>query len=249
MANEDTHVKKYSVLSNIVFYLKIWIKVYPQFIPLIFLAVPSGIALVYSEIIIPKIIIRGIETKMTIESVLSSLLVVSVCMIVTNTFSTYTEMHLTAKSVIAKSYLNSDIIFKKIFSLNYQKLINPKIQNQISEIKEIMSQGDLGVINQFGNNIILLLTSFLGAMYFAVDIAKIDIVLLIIIIATSCINFLYGIYENKYQSKNIELRSVYAKKSDYIIDTSQKYEFLKDIKIYRMEKWLTESFSTYRNEW
>lgn len=246
---KNTQIKKHSVLSNVIFYFKIWIKVYPRFIPLILLAVPSGIALVYTEITIPKLIIHGIEVKMSIESVLKSLFGVSLCMIITNVFSTYADMHLMSKSVLAKAYLNADIIFKKIFSLSYQKLINPKVQNKISEIKEIMSQGDRGVMNQFGNNIILFLTSFFGIIFFAVDIAKIDAFLLILIIVTGCINFLYGIYANKYQSENMELRSEDAKKSDYITASSQKYEFLKDIKIYKMEKWLTESFEVYRKKW
>lgn len=246
---KNKQIKKYSVLNNVMFYFKIWIKVYPQFIILIFLAVPLGIALVYTEITIPKLIIHGIEAKMTIQEVLKSLFGVSICMIVANVFSTYTDLHLMAKAVLAKSYLNADMIFKKIFSLNYQKLINPKVQNKISEIKEIMSQGDRGVMNQFGNNIILFLTSFFGIIFLAVDIIKIDTILLALIIVTGCINFLYGIYENRHQSKNIELRSVDSKKSDYITVSTQKYEFLKDIKIYNMEKWLTESFDTYRKRW
>lgn len=77
-----------------IFYLKIWIKVYPQYILLLALAVPSGIIGVYAEINIPKLIIRGIEKKITIESVLGPLLGVSLCMIVAKGISTFVFMHL-----------------------------------------------------------------------------------------------------------------------------------------------------------
>ncbi|WBW98100.1 ATP-binding cassette domain-containing protein [Oceanirhabdus sp. W0125-5] len=246
---ENTEIKKNNFWSNMIFYLAIWIKVYPQYILLLILAIPSGIIGVYAEINIPKIIIRGIENKMTIESVLRSILGVSLCMISAKGISSFISVRLMEKGINAKSYLNSDMIFKKLFKLNYQKLIEPETQNKIAKIKEIIGEGDRGTMHQFGKNIVLLLTSFFGIIFFAIDIVKIDVILLVIIIVTATINSLYGIWANKYKSKNIESRSKYAKKAIYIRDLSQKRSFLKDIRIYKMEDWITESFNTYRKKW
>ncbi|MDT8715106.1 ABC transporter ATP-binding protein [Clostridium sp. 19966] len=246
---EKTEVKKNGVWSNMLFYLKIWIKVYPQYILLFFLAVPSGIFGVYAEINIPKLIIHGIENKAAVEAVMIPLIEISLGMIAAKGISTFVSMRLMAKGSVAKAYLNSDMILKKLFKISYQKLVEPNTQNQISKIKEIIGEGDRGTMHQFGKNIVLIFTSFFGVIFFAVNIVKIDFILLAIISATAAINSLYGIWANRYQSKNIELRSKEAKKTNYIRDLSQKLDFLRDVRIYKMEKWLTETFSTYRKKW
>lgn len=246
---ENTTLKKHGLFRNMLFYLKIWLKVYPKYALLFILAVPAGIIAVYSEISIPKLIIEGIERKLTIESVLWPLLGVSLCMIVSKTISTFVSMKLMENGSIAKSYVNSDLVFRKIFKLNYEKLIEPSTQNKITKVKEILGEGDRGIMHQFGKNLVLLCTSFLGVIFFAVDIIKIDGVLILIIGITASINAIYGILATKYQSKNIEERSKYAKKANYIKEVSQKREFLKDIRIYKMEPWLSETFHLYRKKW
>lgn len=246
---ESTKIKKNGLWSNMIFYLKIWIKVYPQYIILLALAVPAGIIGVYAEINIPKLIINGIEKKMSVEAVLKPILAVSLCMIIAKGFSTFVSMRLMAKGIVARAYLNSDMIFKKLFKLNYQTLVEPETQNKIVKVKEIIGEGDRGTMHQFGKNIVLLLTSLLGIIFFAANIVKIDVILLGIIIITAVVNSLYGIWANKYQSKNIEMRSKAAKKTNYICDMCQKRDFLKDIRIYKMEGWLTESFNIHRKKW
>lgn len=245
---ESTKIKKNSLWSNMIFYLKIWVKVYPQYIILLALAVPAGVVGVYAEINIPKLIINGIEKRMSLESVLEPVLAVSLCMIVAKGFSTFISMHLMAKGILARTYLNSDMILKKLFKLNYQRLVEPDTQNKIAKVKEIIGEGDRGAMHQFGKNIVLLLTSFLGIIFFAANIIKVDVILLGVIIITAVVNSLYGVWANKYQSKNIEMRSKATKKTNYICDMCQKREFLKDIRIYKMDEWLTESFNIHRKK-
>ncbi|WP_026478674.1 ABC transporter ATP-binding protein [Alkaliphilus transvaalensis] len=242
-------IKKNGIYNNIIFYLKIWIKVYPQFIFLLMLAVPCSIIGVYTAINLPKIIVEGIEYKMAVETVLKIFLVTSVGMIVAKGISTYILMKLMEKGTIAKAHLNASMIFKKIFNLNYQSLLEVETQNKIAKVKEIMGEGDRGVMHQFGKNIVVLGTSLFGIIFFAIDIINIDLNLLVIIGVTAVINTLYGIWANKYQSRNIELRSNEVKKLNYICDISQKRDFLKDIRIYKMENWIIENFELYRKKW
>jgi ATP-binding cassette subfamily B protein len=219
--------------SNIIFYFRIWIKVYPQFIILLILAVPSGIVAAYS---------------MSLEAVFIPLMSVSFLMVIMNAISTHISMKLMEKGIISKTYLNSDIIFRKITSLNYNKLVDSDTQDKIAKVKEIMSEGDKGTMHQFGRSIVLLFTSLFGILYFAVDIVKIGFVLLGIIILTSSINALYGILTNHYQSKNMEQISSSAKKANYLRDIFQNRQFFKDIRMYNMAEWLTERFNAYTNE-
>ena len=246
---ELNKIEKHSVLSNIFFYFKIWIKVYPQYVLLLVLSIPSGVISTYSELLIPKLIINGIENNLTMQSILKPLLIISLLMIMTNCISNFISFKLMAKGTMAKSYLNSDMILNKLFNLNYEKVVDSEIQNKIAKVKEIISEGDSGTMHQFGNNLVVFFTSIFGIIFFAFNIIKIDIVLLIIIILTAIINSLYGLWANKYQFKNISIKSIDSKKTNYILNVSKKRDFFKDIKIYKMENWLTENFNIYKNNW
>lgn len=246
MKNQSKSIYKF--WSNIIFYFRIWIKVYPQFIILLILAVPSGIIASYSMSLIPKIIVEGIEKQLTIGTVFVPLISFSFLMVIMNAISSHISMVLMEKGIIAKTYLNSDIIFMKITNLSYNKLVDSDIQDKIAKIKEIMSEGDKGTMHQFGRSIVLLFTSLFGILYFAIDIVKIDFVLLGIIVFTSSVNAIYGIWTNRYQSKNMEQRSNASKKANYLRDVFQNRQFFKDIRIYNMVDWLSERFNTHSKE-
>ncbi len=239
----------YTFGGNLLFYFGIWQKTYPAFILLLGLAVPSGILAAYATATLPKLIVQGIEQQQAIGAVLKPLLGTSLAMVVFNAVSSYSAMRFMEKGILPKTYLNANIVFKKITTLSYNRLVTADTQDQIAKVKEIMSEGDKGTMHQFGRSLALLLTSLFGIVFFAVDIVKIDGVLLGVILVTSAANAFYGFWNNRRQSDNMSARSRSAKQATAMSSHLQDRAFYKDMRLYHMAPWLIERLEAYVSDW
>ncbi|QOW60213.1 ABC transporter ATP-binding protein [Treponema pedis] len=242
-------IKTHGILSNILFYAKIWVKVFPIGLIILTASVPLRILQIYETIRIPRIIIAGIETssepKTVLMSVIFAALIITALKIILQVFET-SMMALGSRPLF---YLYTVPINEKMFNMRYQTLISEEVQTKLIKVKNIVMSGSNGGPFHFlAFNLSFFLTAVTGLIIFSPGIIKIDIILLIIILVSGLFNLLYGIYTGKYTRKNMNDRAADEKKENYIIQTAEDKLFSKDIRMYNMKSWLIENFKTYHEK-
>ncbi|MEL3913364.1 ABC transporter ATP-binding protein [Treponema pedis] len=242
-------IKTHGILSNILFYAKIWVKVFPIGLIILTASVPLRILQIYETIRIPRIIIAGIETssepKTVLMSVIFAALIITALKIILQVF----ETSMKALGSRPLFYLYTVPINEKMFNMRYQTLISEEVQTKLIKVKNIVMSGSNGGPFHFlAFNLSFFLTAVTGLIIFSPGIIKIDIILLIIILVSGLFNLLYGIYTGKYTRKNMNDRAADEKKENYIIQTAEDKLFSKDIRMYNMKSWLIENFKTYHEK-
>ncbi len=237
------------IISNIIFYLRIWWKTFPWGIAFILLSVPLTIFSIYYQIRIPQLLIQGIEQAepagTTLLAIGHTFVIVTICKML----MTICDVKIRTRGSRPLTWLYSIPIHDKLFSMPYHQLISATVQNKLAKLEGmVVRHGDGGPIHFFGIKLSSLFIAAVGMVVFAGQIIYINPWLLLIMLLSSILHLVYGIYAGKYTERNMRERSDSEKKERYIVKSLEDRHFSKDIRLFALLPHLKKLFSVYHNQ-
>lgn len=93
-----------------------------------------------------------------------------------------------------------------------------------------------------------LIKNVLGFLLYSYILADIHWIFIILVAATSIINFFYSLHVNKKEDENKEVVSPITRKIKYLTEQTGNFQKAKDMRLYKMEDWFGAVFSQLSKE-
>ena len=240
----------YNLFGNIAYALRNiwrWDKAfYAFFIP----SIPLRVFLPLAAIYFPKMILDIIENKQPTQTMLSVIFIYFGILFIANNIESFCGARLGMRYFsFAMKYQN--LIVEKFMRTDYSNTDNPEINQKYNKIMGDAGIGDpnSGCAPEFiWSSVFHFFINLLGITAYGGIIGSLSPVILILLIISTAVTYLYGRYQIKYAEKNRDKWGVADRKKGYLSGFSSKFEYAKDIRIYSMLGWLTGLFKKYQQE-
>jgi len=240
----------YNLFSNIIYALKNiwrWDKAfYGFFIP----SVPLRVFLPLAAIYFPKMIIDVIENKQPTQTMISIIFIYFGILFIANRIATFCDNRLSMRYFkFASKYQN--LIEDKFLRTDYSNTDNPEIAQLKNKVMGDAGNGDRdnGCAPEFiWHSVFQFFINLLGITTYGGIIGSLSPIILILLVISTAVTYLYGRYQIKYAEKNRDKWGIIDRKAGYLSGFSYTFECAKDIRIYSMFGWLTGLFKKYQQE-
>ena len=238
--------KRYSIFQNIQYALaNIWRwdkRYYLAFIPKIPLSIFFPLAMIY----FPALLINMIEQNVSDTTLLLHIGIYSAMLVTMGIIQLFCDARITSTQYVFSFLYNGEVGYKT-YTMDFAHTENPKIANMKEHSH---SGGDSG--ENMPKDINRFLINLLGIFTFGTIIGTLNLLILLLLIVSTCINYAVLAYVRNYTDKNRDKWVGYDRKGDYLYELSRQYEHAKDIKIYNMRPWLlalTQQYQSLRMKW
>lgn len=233
---KEEKVKKYSMLSNVLWvmkelfdYRKITKILFPVYI--IFDILQRCIV-----VMIPAVAVASLENGEGVQEFLLKTGGIILLYTVVYIIYIYATRLYSSKGTVARVYGIMRKIIKKSITVDYGN----REDNSKQKIFGVASQGVAG--NWFGAEHVMktvptLIINFMGMIIFGGAILMVDMRILMVLILMLVFNLLTNRYARKYLNSHMEENTEIGRKSNYLRDRIRNINCGKDIRIYGMEKW------------
>ncbi|MBR6537782.1 MAG: ABC transporter ATP-binding protein [Lachnospiraceae bacterium] len=238
---EDTlQVTRYGVVSNACYLLKETIKCYPFLLVLCAISVVIGIVIPVITTFLPKIVIEQITTGAEIKEIL---------------LVTVIGTGLLALFAGGKVFIEKLLYFQKFrMNTHYTELVTIKGMtadycHQENEWFRKLHTESAGACNGNYSPMVLvydvgigMCTSVLGfALYFGI-LARLSIGLVLFLIVVTVCSCILNHKAIRWTERHREEKVRYQQRTDYLAWVSGDVKFAKDIRLYRMNEWLSDVY-------
>ena len=238
---EDTlQVTRYGVVSNACYLLKETIKCYPFLLVLCAISVVIGIVIPVITTFLPKIVIEQITTGAEIKEIL---------------LVTVIGTGLLALCAGGKVFIEKLLYFQKFrMNTHYTELVTIKGMtadycHQENEWFRKLHTESAGACNGNYSPMVLvydvgigMCTSVLGfALYFGI-LARLSIGLVLFLIVVTVCSCILNHKAIRWTERHREEKVRYQQRTDYLAWVSGDVKFAKDIRLYRMNEWLSDVY-------
>jgi len=241
---KEEKVKKYSMLSNVLWvmkelfdYRKVTKVLFPLYI--IFDILQRCIV-----VMIPAVAVASLENGGGIKKFLIQTGGIILLYTIVYIIFVYATRLYSSKGTVARVYGIMRKIIRKSITMDYGNREN----NSNQKIFGVASQGVGG--NWFGAEHVMktvptLIINFIGMIIFGGAILTIDIRILIVLVLMLVFNLVTNSYARKYLNSHMEENTEIGRKSNYLRDRIRNINCGKDIRIYGMEKWFGKVLASY----
>lgn len=235
--NQD---KKYTILQNLLYCLRMTKQTYPILLVFCFIIVAVNCVIPVLTAFLPKVVIDEITMGKDIRHVL----------LITAGF-TFTLAVLMG----LQEYLDRLIYWHK-FKMNtiFLRLITKKglttdYGNQENEhFRKLQSEsfascnGNFSYYAQTYDAVVLFFSNFLGFSIYAGILVTLNPLLILFLCATTIVSFLMNGKVIKWVDKNNEKKVGYEQRMQYIVSASEDMQAAKDIRLYNMSIWMNKIY-------
>ena len=237
----------YNLFGNIAYALRNiwrWDKAfYAFFIP----SIPLQVFLPLAAIYFPKMIIDIIENKEPTQTMVAVIFIYFGILFIANRIEAFCTTRLDMRYFrYAGKYQR--LIVEKFMRTDYQNTDNPEIAQKYNKIMSDATNGSTCAPDFIWNAIFGFSINLLGITAYGGIIGSLSPLILIFLVISTTVTYLYGRYQVKYSEKNRDKWGVIDRKTNYLSEFSSKFEYAKDIRIYGMLGWLTGLFKNYQKE-
>lgn len=240
MSNEN---KKYNAFENMFYLIKgIWKKDKWLFF-IIVIQIPATVIIPLLSIYLPKVIIDSVINKTDISNFLFKVFPIIIGIVVSTFIITASKQILEGSgSMYRVGYIN-DIGMKSI-DTDFENVDGPKGQTKI--MKAIMAVNDDSSPAQAIVNLsIEFFSNIIGFILYAGIISTLHPLIVFFILISSIINYLVGVYVNKYEHKNKDNLTPIEKKLRYITQKTGDFKSAKDMRLYNMTDWFQNMYGIF----
>ena len=239
-------MKKYSVISNICYALcNIWKwdkAFYLFFIPSIPLAVLLPLATTY----FPKVLIDSVESQQSIQVVITIIGVYFGALLIVKLFNDLckSKLHMRQYNL---SCLYQHAISEKHMRTDYANTDNPEA---ITKYQHAMSDACSGQCAPefIWQSLLGLFISLLGIFTYGFVIAIVSPWILMFLFLSAFITYLVSRWQRNYIEKNKDHWVTVDRKIGYLQSFSERFDHVKDIRIYGMFDWLSDMLTGFQKE-
>lgn len=240
ISNEN---KKYNAFENMFYLIKgIWKKDKWLFF-IIVIQIPATVIIPLLSIYLPKVIIDNVINKTDISNFLFKVFPIIIGIVVSTFIITASKQILEGSgSMYRVGYIN-DIGMKSI-DTDFENVDGPKGQTKI--MKAIMAVNDDSSPAQAIVNLsIEFFSNIIGFILYAGIISTLHPLIVFFILISSIINYLVGVYVNKYEHKNKDNLTPIEKKLRYITQKTGDFKSAKDMRLYNMTDWFQNMYGIF----
>lgn len=236
--NKDKESKRYSVMSNIKFLIdKANIVKSKILFSYILIGVVSSLITTIEMLIAPTIL-NKIETNMTLSILFLYIGIFSISLLVCTAIKTYLKNYNWYQGFNVRMSFIFDIA-KKWYSSSYQNLLDTKFKQSYDKAMTDVSNPSAPT-EAIWTSISNITENFLGIIIYSLIITKLNVFLIILIIITSVISFLFTKKVNKWNYNRREIESEIISKIFYIKGIGTKREYAKEAKVFGFGNWIED---------
>lgn len=234
-----SELKKYSFISNLMFHYRNLLRWEPRlFWASVFVVLPSLISTFFKSIL-PATVVQGVEEHWDINIYIIILVGTILCMwlfsMVEGGLKEYCENY---DFVYRMHYM--ELYADKKMSLDYDVL-------EDSQTEELANQAHIAVFQGRGiQDSIMVFMSFsinvIGILFYGFFLAKINIILIVIIILSEMIVFMLLTYARKKEEAKWPEMSCAVRKMEYLTSNAGNIDTGKDVRVFGLHKWLLKKY-------
>ena len=246
MKNNKKEKPKYNLFGNIAYALRNiwrWDKAfYAFFIP----SIPLNILLPLAGIYFPKLVIDIIENKQPIPTMISVILIYFGLLFFARLIYNFCQTRLQMRRYNVSHHYQV-MIAEKHMRTDYSNTDNPEINQKYSNAMNDACSGNCAA-EFIWESLLYFFINILGVTAYGGIIGSLSPLILILLIISTTITYLYSKYQIKYSDKNKDKWGIIDRKVGYISSFSSKFEYAKDIRIYNMLDWLHGLLKGFQKE-
>lgn len=233
---------KRGIVKNTAYLLKEIYKTDKILLFLMLLYVPVSVLLPFAEAYLPRVIVNTLEAKSSLSVFLRNFFIIASAASLLTVLQRYVSLRLNFRGAHQRTRLFTKLIqlqMKKAYSI----ISSPK-GLQAHKHANYMVDNDNTIGQQFATKISELFISITGIIFFGIYIILIHPALLAVTLISAAVSYFYGKYEVKKKNEVEEKLKQENLKMTYLTENACEAKTAKDIKLYKMENKIIESFNS-----
>lgn len=240
--------KKYSGFDNAWFLLKNIIATDKILFLISVLTIPIGVIIPLLQAYVPKILIDSIQESKNISVFFKSILFILGILLLMKVLETLLDIIIDSRCAGQRVNFMGEF-FKKNAKTDYQYVSSKAGLEHATKALDVVGGGDNAMIQQFSRYLSKLFISIIGIVFFGIYIIKLQPVLLIVILISAAINYLYGRYNVRVKERVVEETKEEDRKIEYLREKTGDLRFSKDMRLYRMNEWFFDTYKAIMKKW
>lgn len=238
----------YSVLSNVLYILKLQKAHRSTSVFWLLLTIPLGLIISAIDIYLPKLVIHEATNETDILKIAIHILSFFALIIIFRAIAVWLDN---------KNKTNSLLFTDSVQELKMQKCLNTDYENvESQDFRTLMDRADrvlwgsggISAIERVSYSFVDLITIILKYILFTAVLSFADIRLVILLTIMPLVNFFMAKWIQKFEFKNKEEMSLLEQRLWYVANTCGAFDAAKDIRIYGLTDWLVNKFKAITKE-
>lgn len=233
--------RKYSSVSNLLYIYKDLWKYDKRIIGFAFLEIIFAVITAVGAILLPSIIINMLENNIELNSMIWRVLIIFLVYGIISGFSTYLTRRNTFQYVEYRAGFLHVEMSRKIMSVDYDIYENEETQKLSENSWQALSGNNSG-IEGILHKMTLVVTAIIGLIVYSLLLAKVNLLIILLLLVISLIQFICFQGANKYEMKNKDKKAELEITKRYMDRQANEVSAGKDIRIYQLQYWLTSKY-------
>lgn len=242
MKTKTTAQPKYSLLNNIVYVLKMQLKINRMSLVWLVMTIPFDLVLAFLGIYLPKLAVQAAMSGTDYKTFILRLGGIFAAMIVCQVLSSLVGNR---QSVSSIRFLNRMIKnqMKKCLLTDYENIESQDFRTLMDRSDQILwRSGGLSAVERISVDLNGLILNVLKYFLFSAVLSFANPFLVVYLTVMPFLNFFAAKYVQKFQFQNKEEMSVLDKRLWYIANIGSSFDASKDIRIYGLTDWIIQKY-------
>lgn len=230
---------KYSLTRNLIFHLKSAKKWNKWVCYFQFLEVLPNMSATFLGIWLPSLIVSQLQEKVSLEVLMTSIILLSLGMLVSNVIDTSMAQYLYRNGLSLTLYYDK-LAFEKTMRIDYDLLESKDVQKLVGNVWGTL-RNEFAIRNSVTSMPVLII-SMLSTVLYGGLLCRVNSVLVLMLVLTIGVNVFLVKQVKDVHGKNHGELSKYTKAVSYINRHAMERSDGKDIRIYQMQDWFLEKY-------
>ena len=242
MKTKTTAQPKYSLFNNIVYVIKMQLKINRMSLVWLVMTIPFDLVLAFLGIYLPKLAVQAAMSGTDYKTFILRLAVIFAAMIVCQVLSSLVG---NKQSVSSIRFLNRMIKnqMKKCLLTDYENIESQDFRTLMDRSDQILwRSGGLSAVERITVDLNGLILNVLKYFLFSAVLSFANPFLVVYLTVMPVLNFFAAKYVQKFQFQNKEEMSVLDKRLWYIANIGSSFDASKDIRIYGLTDWIIQKY-------
>lgn len=242
MKTKTTAQPKYSLFNNIVYVIKMQLKINRMSLVWLVMTIPFDLVLAFLGIYLPKLAVQAAMSGTDYKTFILRLAVIFAAMIVCQVLSSLVG---NKQSVSSIRFLNRMIKnqMKKCLLTDYENIESQDFRTLMDRSDQILwRSGGLSAVERISVDLNGLILNVLKYFLFSAVLSFANPFLVVYLTVMPVLNFFAAKYVQKFQFQNKEEMSVLDKRLWYIANIGSSFDASKDIRIYGLTDWIIQKY-------
>lgn len=238
--------KKYSVLNTYKYMYGLLWNYSPKFAIQIIFEIITGAVQPLIGVLLPSIVVGMLEGNCTVgQLALTCLFVFGLVGAIfgVNSFLINSNGGLYITHRISKFW---PFLIRKTIEMPFALYEQSDTQLLYKKASKAISSNREGLEGFYRHNTDLCI-SFIGLVLYCLIISRVNILIVILLLGLSVIQYIFYIYARNYQNKHKDKQSEYSRHKYYLSTLATDIKGGKDIRLYQLQDWITGKYQEYHN--